>query len=432
MTEDKQQDFQQQIDEVHEVLQKDQKAKDDRMTHLVMLVIAVWLIVAKPALAAAIFLFGVLVAIHEAGHMFLAKWSGMRVDRFSIGMGPALYSFKRGETEYVLAPLPLGGYVHIAGLDPEEEGAADDPRAFDNRPLMGRILAILGGPLANYLSAGIMVFLLAFGLGGRWAVGIGQVMEGKPAASAGLQAGDNLLAIDGEAVEYVSDLATKAGGAGDYTLRLRRRIELDQSTDLASLPGRRPDDVLQAVNGDKQWQGSLPAGSHEIEFDRIMKKDDGLFGMQVGSRLVQGDQRSLSGALAASFRVPYETTKGMALSLYMLVSKPESASLGGPVAILRAAQGEANAGLLSYLMFAVTLSVVLGFFNLLPIPALDGGRLVFLFLEAIHSKLTPSPRIQAKIHGYGFLALLALILVVTVNDIGSIPAVQKAMEAFGL
>ena len=99
-------------------------AKDDRVTNVVMGVIALWLIMAKPALAAAIFLFGVLVAIHEAGHMILAKWSGMRVDRFSIGMGPALYSFKRGETEYVLAPLPHGGYVHIAGLDPEEEGAA--------------------------------------------------------------------------------------------------------------------------------------------------------------------------------------------------------------------------------------------------------------------------------------------------------------------
>ena len=176
---------------------QEKKAKDDRMTNGVMLVVALWLIIAKPALAAAILLFGVLVAIHEAGHMILAKWSGMRVDRFSIGMGPALYSFKRGETEYVLAPLPLGGYVHIAGLDPEEEGAANDPRAFDNRPLFGRVMAILGGPLANYISAAFLVFLLAFGLGGRWAVGIGQVMEGKPAAAAGLQAGDRTLAVDG-------------------------------------------------------------------------------------------------------------------------------------------------------------------------------------------------------------------------------------------
>ena len=174
MTENKEQDTQELIDGFEETLQQEKKAKDDRMTNGVMLVVALWLIIAKPALAAAILLFGVLVAIHEAGHMILAKWSGMRVDRFSIGMGPALYSFKRGETEYVLAPLPLGGYVHIAGLDPEEEGAANDPRAFDNRPLFGRVMAILGGPLANYISAAFLVFLLAFGLGGRWAVGIGR------------------------------------------------------------------------------------------------------------------------------------------------------------------------------------------------------------------------------------------------------------------
>ncbi|MBM65390.1 MAG: hypothetical protein CMH55_04055 [Myxococcales bacterium] len=394
--------------------------KYDRATNWLMAIGVVWLIMTKPALAAAIALFGVLVAIHEAGHMMLAKWSGMRVERFSIGMGPALYSFKRGETEYVLAPLPLGGYVHIAGLDPEEEGAADDPRAFDNRPLLGRVLAILGGPLANYVSAGLLVFLLGVSHGGRWAVMISAVSDDGAAAQAGVQSGDLLLAIDGEAVNYTSDLPRLAAPANDYTLSLRRTIVLDEATDLAALPGRRSGDVLQAINGELTWPQKLPAGEHQIEFQRVMTKGDGLFGLRPESVPVRGGERSLGGALAASVQIPYETTKMMAMSLYGLMAKPNSATLEGPVGILRQAQASADAGVLAYLMFAVTLSVVLGFFNLLPIPALDGGRLVFLFLEAVHSKLVPSPKTQAKIHGYGFLVLLTLILVVTVNDVGRI------------
>ena len=93
-----------------------------------LIVGAIALIVLKPALAAGIFLFGVVVGLHEAGHLICAKKAGMRVDAFSIGMGPALWSFQRGETEYRIAPIPFGGYVHIVGLDPEEEGAAEDPR----------------------------------------------------------------------------------------------------------------------------------------------------------------------------------------------------------------------------------------------------------------------------------------------------------------
>lgn len=392
-------------------------SKKNNLNNWLLIAGAVALVIFKPALAASIFLFGVLVAIHEAGHMVLAKWNGMRVDTFSIGMGPALYSFKRGETEYQLAPIPLGGYVHIVGLDPEEEGAADDPRAFDNRPLGGRILAILGGPLANYVSAGILVFILALGLGGRWTVRIGEVKAGSTAAQAGIMHGDRLLAIDGNTVEFVSDLPRQAGGAGDYLLTLRRELKLESQTPIADLPTLRDGDKVIRVLGLESLPDQVPTGLHTIEFERMMSKPAGLFGMGVGTDLLTGEDQSLSGAFVASVRVPIETTRGLALSLYQAAANPDQASVGGPVAILKMASGEASQGLLPYLLFAITLSVVLGFFNLLPIPALDGGRLVFLFLEGIHKKLTVSPLMQAKIHGYGFMGLLVLIAIITVNDV---------------
>jgi len=148
-----------------------------------------------------------------------------------------------------------------------------------------------------------------------------------------------------------------------------------------------------------------------------MNKPDGLFGMGVSQALVEGADPSLGEALVTSVRLPLETSIGIGRALAQALTAPKSGSLGGPVAILKSATDEAQAGLLRFLLFAITLSVALGFFNLLPIPALDGGRLVFLGLEAISVKLLPSPAMQMRIHSYGFMALLGLIVLLTVFDV---------------
>jgi regulator of sigma E protease len=369
---------------------------------------AIALVVIKPALAAGIFLFGVVVALHEAGHMFCAKRAGMRVDTFSVGLGPALWKFQYGETEYRIAPIPFGGYVHIVGLDPEEEGAADDPRAFDNRPLWARALAIFGGPLANYLTAMVLIVFVMMAWGGRWAVGVVSVSEGTPAEQAGLLGGDRILAIDGEALHNVSDLGRLAGSAGDYNLTLRRDVE--SAGEFAKLKGYRQGDVLLSPK-------VLEQGALSITFERRMKKPAGLFGMGVSQALVEGADPGLGEALLTSIRLPFDTSVGIGRGLIQAITAPKSGALGGPVAILKSATDEAQAGILRFLLFAITLSVALGFFNLLPIPALDGGRLVFLGLEAISKKLLPSPEMQMRIHSYGFTGLLGLIVLLTVFDV---------------
>ena len=381
---------------------------NERLKLIGLVVAAAVLIALKPALAAGIFLFGVVVGLHEAGHMFCAKKAGMRVDTFSIGMGPALWSFQRGETEYRIAPIPFGGYVHIVGLDPEEEGAADDPRAFDNRPLWARALAIFGGPLANYLTAMVLVVVVMMAWGGRWAVGVVSVSDGAPAAAVGLKGGDRLLAINGESLSNVSDLSRLAGKAGTYELTITRPSKA--AAQIASQPWYREGDVLVR-------QGEASDGSHQVVFRRSMTKPEGLFGMGVSQALVEGSDPSLGEALVTSVRLPLETSVGIGRALVQAMTAPKSGSLGGPVAILKSATDEAQAGLLRFLLFAITLSVALGFFNLLPIPALDGGRLVFLGLEAISEKLLPSPEMQMRIHSYGFTLLLGLIVLLTVFDV---------------
>src|SRR5437660_4740564 len=140
-------------------------------------------------LVLAIVALGVLIIVHEGGHFLIARLSGMRVDRFSIGFGPTLLSFKRGETIYQIAVIPLGGYVQIAGLNPGEEGiAADDPRAYPNRPVWQRLLTIFAGPATNYLFAALLMVVgfLAYGVPepGKTPL-IGAVSAGTPAAAAG-------------------------------------------------------------------------------------------------------------------------------------------------------------------------------------------------------------------------------------------------------
>src|SRR4051794_30646304 len=155
-------------------------------------------------LVLAILALGVLIIVHEGGHFLIARLSGMRVDRFSIGFGPTLLSFKRGETIYQIAAIPLGGFVQIAGLNPGEEGiAADDPRAYPNRPTWQRFATILAGPRTNYVFATIVMvmFYLIWGvpIDGKTPL-VGGMKDGTPAATAGLEVGDEIVSIGGKKI----------------------------------------------------------------------------------------------------------------------------------------------------------------------------------------------------------------------------------------
>src|SRR5262249_50871291 len=160
---------------------------------------------------------GLLIVLHEGGHFLVARLCGMRVERFSIGFGPPLISFKRWGTLFQVAPVPLGGFVQITGLNPNEEFDKSDPYVYPNRPRWMRFLTIVPGPLANYVTAFVLMLfvLLFFGMQSKTQKII-EPIQGKPAAVAGLTAGDVLVEANGQKVSYdnpISDVIRAGGGA---------------------------------------------------------------------------------------------------------------------------------------------------------------------------------------------------------------------------
>src|SRR6187431_3062284 len=168
---------------------------------------------------------GLLIVLHEGGHFIVARLCGMRVERFSIGFGPTLLGFKRGGTLFQIAPIPLGGFVQITGLNPNEEFDKSDPMVYPNRPRWMRLLTVLAGPAANYLTAIVLVFvvLLGFGMTPKTQK-IEEAVPNRPAAAAGLKAGDVLVAANGQVVnvEHPISEVIKAGQGAPVDIKILR------------------------------------------------------------------------------------------------------------------------------------------------------------------------------------------------------------------
>ncbi|HEY1088224.1 MAG TPA: RIP metalloprotease RseP, partial [Archangium sp.] len=167
----------------------------------------------------AIFL-GVLVTVHEAGHFFAAKWAGVKVLKFSIGFGPKLFSFRRGETEYQIAALPLGGFVAMAGQHPGDDVEEDMGRTFLGAPWWKRVIILLAGPGANLIFPVIALFFVYLGDSTEFTPRVGAVEPGSPAAVAGLRPGDLITKIDGTSIRTFTELSKIAGASADKQLTL--------------------------------------------------------------------------------------------------------------------------------------------------------------------------------------------------------------------
>jgi regulator of sigma E protease len=344
----------------------------------------------------AILALSVLIIVHEFGHYVCAKLGGMHVDRFSvIGIGPVvLRLFTWRGTEFVISAIPFGAYVHIVGMEPEEyamdeEGNLPPPppgfRNFRDSPLWARLLAIAGGPVANYLAAMLLVIgaFSSAGVKEPFGVEVAAFGVGSPAAAAGIEVGDEILAIDGqwvrgpEARELVMEITKEKLG---QTVQ----ITVDRAGEEHTYP--------VALNSE------APALN--------------------ASLAVKGEFIAISPAQAVVLGVkwPFEQTARQLQGLWSLFTGGGEAKVGGPVAIVKAIAGSADRGFLDLVVFSALISTVLGMFNLLPLPALDGGRLIFLFYELI-TRRTPNKVLEERIHMVGMLALLALIAWTFVNDL---------------
>ncbi|HLO01886.1 MAG TPA: M50 family metallopeptidase [Symbiobacteriaceae bacterium] len=329
----------------------------------------------------AILVFGVLIFIHELGHFGVAKFFGIRVKEFAIGFGPVLGSMQRGETRYSLRAVPLGGFVLMGGM---EEGEEDDPRGYLRKPVYARFLTILAGPVMNFLLA-TLIFVSYFAIVPSQPTNtLGQVPEQCgavtcPAYAAGLRAGDRVTAIGGAPVSGWNDLLALVGSSAGKPLSFQfERGGVKQTVTIAPIQ----------VEGGAWRVGITPA------YERI----------------------SAGQALSVGVRTTYFASKQILSELGKVVTGRSKPEFQGPIGITVLIADQAREGLPSLLQLTAFLSINLGLFNLLPIPALDGSRLVFLTVEAIRGRRV-DPRRESMVHLVGFLLLLGLMVVTAYGDI---------------
>ncbi|MCI5222162.1 MAG: RIP metalloprotease RseP [Candidatus Electrothrix sp. AR4] len=347
-----------------------------------------------------ILVLGVLIFVHEFGHFLFAKLFGVRVLKFSLGFGNKLIGMKRGDTEYLISAFPLGGYVKMYGEQPDEE-VAEEERAvsFSHKTVWQRFGIVFGGPMFNLIFA-VFVFWVMFNFAGLPDLVdsslIGKVSPGSVAEQAGLKDGDLILSIDGEKTTtwmQVSDAIKKSEGR------------------LLQLVVQRDQDILT------------------VEAAPTMDKIKNLFGEEVGERYLLGISRSeevvfkkvsfiesVKYAFIQTWNLIVLTLLGILKIIQRIVPASE---LGGPIRIAEIAGQQLEAGWMNLLHFTGLLSINLGVLNLLPIPVLDGGHLVFLSIEAVRGKPL-SEQVMIWAQKFGIALLGSLMIFVFYNDIARI------------
>jgi len=333
------------------------------------------------AIVVAIVGLGLLIAAHEAGHLLLARLMGMRVETYSLGFGPRIAGFKSGGTDYRLSALPLGGYCKIAGFTPDDPAAQDpnDGGSYMNKPAWRRFLVIAAGPGVNYFVAFLIIALLyvTHGFLDLTTTRI-EAIPGGPAAAAGLQTGDQIVSVDAVPVANFDEL----------------KRELQK-------PGAAAERRIEAVRAGVRQSFSVrpERGTISVKLDHVLVK------LPLGAAIPRAlhDVWALN---AATLGALFDALRGKG-----------GASLAGPVAIVRQSAAEVKRGLADFAAILANISVGLALFNFLPVPALDGGRLVFLGVELLSGRKV-NQRLESVVHVIGLLLLLALIVsVVLVGDI---------------
>ena len=334
------------------------------------------------SIIAAILAVSGLIVLHEAGHMWVARWLGMRVERFSVGFGPVLWSTVRNGTEYAVSALPLGGYVKIAGMAATEEIAPDDPTAYCNKPAWKRVLVLAAGPGANWLVAVLLAVGLLATVGLPSPDGssrVGELTPGMPGAVAGLQVGDRIVQVDGKPV-------------GDWYALV---------AELQRHPGQEIE--LTVERGEPALRQPL----------KLTPRDDHGVG-RVGFRpFTVRRQLGFVDALVEGVSATNARAWDNLVGLAQVVKREQKAELAGPLGIGQELVRGAKLGLDRFLTIVWNVSIALALLNLLPLPALDGGRLVFIAIEVV-TRRRVSERIEGIVHGVGFAALLLLLVGVTI------------------
>lgn len=361
-------------------------------------------------LVAFIITIGIVVLIHEFGHFIVAKWSGMRVEEFAVGFGPKLASRQVGETVYSIRAFPLGGFCRFSGENVYEEKrnkktsegdsvdvdggkdrrtiseSVDESRLFYAKPVWQRALVASAGPIMNFVLAAMLYTVVFAGAG--VAVGvqsgttIGEVVPGAPAADAGLRPGDQVLEVNGKAVRAWEDMAKEINANANVPI---------------SMKVKRGGELIELTVTPKSERKGGP----------------GLIG------IVASTQTERVGPLEAArlgLLQTWHATVATLQAVLQMITGQAAGQLAGPVQIAKISGQAASFGWVSFLSFMAILSINLGILNLLPLPALDGGRLLFLGVEAVRRRPI-NPEREGFVHFIGFAVLLFFLIVITFRDI---------------
>lgn len=329
----------------------------------------------------AIIVFCVIIFIHELGHFLTAKLFGMTVNEFSVGMGPRIGGFKRGGTEYSLRVLPLGGYVRLEG----EDGDSEDKNAFCNKSKIARLIVLAAGAFMNFV-LGFLLFAIIMSNAASFATNkVGTVLEGSAFSDAQIQPGDEIISMHGKS--YSSKVRTY----NDITYFMYKN-------------GNENAEIIFRRDGKEFGVNTAPKYSEE--------NGRYLFGFTPMT-----EEKTFHGVVRYTWYQSLFVIKVVLLSFVDLIKGSVPASdISGPVGIVGEIGNAAKNGILSLINLAALISLNLGVVNLLPLPALDGGRILFVLIEIIRRKPVPAEK-EAMVHALGFVLLIALMLVITFFDI---------------
>jgi regulator of sigma E protease len=346
------------------------------------------------------FTLGLAITAHEFGHMMFAKWSGMKVDEFAIGFGKTVWSKETPETLYTVRAFPLGGFVRVRGMIPEE---VEDPDGLYAKPVHLRFLVMIGGAMLNVATA----FLLYVVIVGGWSPGtqvqIERVRDDSPAQAAGLQDGDVIVAVDGR--EYSGQFQT----VGAIARNPGREVELTvrRGEEILTVPVT-PDSTATESNLE-----ALLYGLDDPEVRGVIGIDNRAVEMEPSRNPIE--------IVTWAGRHLREAMGSMVVLLKQLILRPERAkdSIGGPIMIAQSVHTAQQQGVEQLVALTAYLNVCFAFFNLLPIPMLDGSKSIIILIEGIRGKLFDKER-EAMFHFVGLVALLVLAVFVAYMDVNRI------------
>lgn len=328
-------------------------------------------------LISSLLVFLLVVMLHELGHFTVAKLSGIKVNEFSIGMGPKIYQKEKGETFYSLRLLPVGGYVAMEG----EEDNSNDPRAFNNVHILKRMAVVLAGAFMNFVLA-FFAFTIIFSIVGYGSNEIDKVMENSPAMTSGLRPGDKILKINDSTTRDIYDINS-----------------------------------IISKNNDKEMNFLIDRKGEVLKFNikPEFSEENKMYLIGITSKIDHSFLKSVS--LGADRTI--QMSKMIIQSIKMMFTGSfKMEYLSGPVGVVQLIGSESSKGFLNFLQILGLISANLGVFNLLPIPALDGGKFLFLLIEALRGKPIDE-KIEQGLSMIGISLLFSLMIYVTIfNDIG--------------